>query len=93
MQFQGAAVKIQGVKVGIVAVKEWVLENHDEGQRYVDLFTPVFKGNPVILMAVNAEGKPRYGSLKRHQSIARLLQNLDPNKIPWRKFVLTKQPH
>lgn len=95
MQFQGAAIRVRGIEVGIVAVKEWVLEDHFEAQRYVDLFTPVFGGNPVILMAVSPEGKPRYGSLRRHRQIARFLQGLDPAKIPWGKFVLTKeeQPH
>lgn len=93
MQFQGAAIKVQDVKIGIVAVKERVLHDHTKAQRYVDLFTRIFDGNPVILMAVDAEGKPRFGSLKRHRHIARFLQKLDPAKIPWATIVVKEQQH
>lgn len=92
MEFQGAAVKINNQKLAIVAVKSWVLEDNAQALRYIELFSPIFQGNPIILMAVE-DGKPRYGSLKRHQHLARMLNRLKPADIPWAKFKLQEQPH
>lgn len=87
MQFDGALVKEQGQAFGIAVVKPSVGAggSHALSQAQAS-FANVFGGVPVVLMWQDARGVPSYWG---RTDIVNFLANVDPTRIPWRKYTLT----
>lgn len=83
MQFDGALVKEQGVTFAIVIVKGHVLQssNREDVRRDFARFFPL--GIPIILMAQNSSGTPRYHGRK---DIVNFLANINHARIPWKRY-------
>lgn len=86
MTFQGAVVREQGVSFAVVVVKEYVLSNSSESERAIWSFAPHFPGLPIILMAQDWRGTPKYFGRK---DIVNFLASIDFRRIPWRQYTLT----
>lgn len=85
--FQGAVVKEQGVTFAVVVIKKYVLDNHVEANRTIGAFEEqVFHGIPVVLMAQDYKGAPRYYG---RQDIARYMSKVPLRAIPWRQYTVT----
>jgi hypothetical protein len=85
MQFEGAVIKEQGVTFGILVVKEYVLNSLTETQDAMNFGTRAFGPMPVVLMAQDHRGMPRY---KGRKDIVNFLANVHPSQIPWRKYTI-----
>jgi hypothetical protein len=85
MQFEGAVVKEQGIVFAIVIVKSYVLNSSRECDETRNSFRSVFPGMPIILMAQDSNGTPTYQGRK---DIVAFLANIDPSRIPWKKYTL-----
>lgn len=86
MQFEGALITEQGVTFAIVVVKPSVLSSTDR-EKVRSQFEKYFPlGTPVILMAQDGRGIPKYHGRK---DIVRFLANIHPGRIPWKKFTTT----
>ncbi|GAE66758.1 hypothetical protein H3Z85_18020 [Chryseobacterium indologenes] len=83
MTFEGAVIKEQGVTFAIVVVKEHVLDSSTECNSTRGGFQSIFPGLPVILMAQNNRGIPRYQGRK---DIVNFLANVHPSRIPWKRY-------
>lgn len=85
MQFDGALIKEQGVTFAIVVVKPQVLTSPTiENTR--NSFKSVFGNIPIILMAQDYRGIPKYHGRK---DIVRFLANVHPSRIPWKKYTIS----
>lgn len=82
MEFDGALIKEQGVTFAIVVVKPHVLSSPSKEQVRAS-FIPVFGNIPIILMAQNSRGIPKYHG---RPDIVRFLANIHPAKIPWKHY-------
>lgn len=85
MHFEGAVVKEQGVRFGIVIVKPHVLHSRDEQQNARLLGTRAFGPMPIVLMAQDGRGTPTY--LGR-PDIVRFLAGILLEQIPWQRYTL-----
>jgi hypothetical protein len=83
MTFEGAVVKEQGVTFGIVIVKESAIRDHCAANDLIVAYQPVLGVAPVVLMAQNGRGVPKYYGRK---DIVAFLANIDFRRIPWRKY-------
>jgi hypothetical protein len=87
LQFEGSVITEQGVKFAIVVVKEHVLNNQNETDRMISAFQrQVFPGIPVVLMAQDSRGTPKY---RGRRDIVNFLANIDIGRIPWKKYTLS----
>lgn len=85
MRFQGAVVKEQGVTFAIVVVKERVIRIRSEADDAASRFRRVFPGVPVVLMAQDSKGTPKYYGRK---DIVRFLSGVPMSAIPWKEYTL-----
>lgn len=85
MKFQGAVVKEQGVTFAIVIVKMNVIENTVEREKAINLFSPIFPSMPVILMAQNSQGFPKYYG---REDIVKFLTKILITQIPWKEYTI-----
>ena len=83
MTFEGAVLKEQGVSFAIVVVKEHVLNNSSECNNARIGFQTIFTRMPIILMAQNSRGIPRY---QGRTDIVNFLANVHPSRIPWKRY-------
>lgn len=83
MKFQGAVIKEQGIKFGIVIVKSHVIRNRSEADKTIQGFGSLFGWIPVVLMAQDSKGIPTYYG---RQDIAKFLANTPIQAIPWREY-------
>ena len=83
MRFQGAVIKEQGVTFAVVIVKKSVVENRPEAERVIRTFQPAFPRAPVVLMAQDSRGVPKYFG---RSDIAKFLANVPLSAIPWREY-------
>ena len=84
MQFDGAVIREQGVTFAIAIVKPSVLQRPDKEQIRMS-FASVFGRMPIVLMAQNNQGIPRYFGRK---DIVSFLANIHPSRIPWKRFTM-----
>ena len=85
MRFDGAVIKEQGVTFAIAVVKPIVLNSSATRENTRNNFSAVFPGMPVILMAQNGRGIPRYHG---RTDIVNFLANIDPRRIPWKTYTM-----
>jgi hypothetical protein len=84
MRFDGAVIKEQGITFAIVVVKPSVLQQHSsEIEKVRAGFSRYFPKMPVILMAQNTRGIPKYHG---RTDIVKFLANIDPRRIPWKTY-------
>jgi len=83
MTFEGAVLKEQGVSFAIVVVKEYVLNSSSECNNARSGFQTIFPRMPIILMAQNSRGIPRY---QGRTDIVNFLANVHPSRIPWKRY-------
>jgi hypothetical protein len=87
MQFEGALVREQGQTFGVVVIKSSVAAGGSHALKQAqESFANVFGAVPVVLMWQDGRGIPSYWG---RTDIAKFLANLDPARIPWRKYTLT----
>jgi hypothetical protein len=87
LQFEGSVVVEQGVKFAIVVVKEHVINNSIEADKAIQTFErQVFPGIPVVLMAQDSRGRPKY---RGRRDLVNFLANIDYRRIPWNKYTLS----
>jgi hypothetical protein len=80
----GAYIKEQGVEFGVVIVQPHVLENHDEANKLISMFsTQVFAHHPVVLMATNKAGNPTYYG---RTDIINFMAKVPLKAIPWQTY-------
>lgn len=85
MRVQGAVIKEQGVKFAIVVVKSLVLQNRFTANGALQKFGGLFPGMPIIIMAQNNRGTPKYYG---RRDIVRFMSKVPLNAIPWRQYTL-----
>ena len=85
MKIQGAVIKEQGVTFAIVIVKKRVIDNRHEADRAILEFQSIFPGMPVILMAQDARGVPKYYG---RSDISRFMANVPLESIPWKEYTI-----
>lgn len=83
MSFDGAVIKEQGVTFAIVVVKPHVLNTTSSCDEARQGFSRFFPGIPIILMAQNSRGIPRY---QGRTDIVKFLANIHPSRIPWKRY-------
>lgn len=83
MQFEGAVIKEQGVTFAVIAVKSHVVGSNFECDRVRHSFGSIFPGIPIVLVGSNSVGKIIY---QGRPDIVRFLSNIDPSRIPWKKY-------
>ena len=81
--FDGALIKEQGVTFAIVVVKPSVLNSSSKIEEARESFQRFFPNVPVVLMAQNSSGTPRY---QGRTDIVKFLENIHPNRIPWTRY-------
>ena len=83
LELIGSIIKEQGVTFAVVLVKKHVIDNRIEADRLIQsLKLQIFQGMPVVLMARDTGRTQTYG----RNDIARFLANIDPGRIPWKKY-------
>ena len=83
LEFIGSIIKEQGVTFAVVLVKKQAIDNRFEAERLIQsLGMQVFHGMPVVLMTQNSGRIQTYG----RNDIAKFLANIDPRRIPWKKY-------
>lgn len=85
MQIDAALVKEQGVTFAVVAVKPHVLTSQRR-DRIASAYADHWNGVPVVLMAQDSRGKPKYYG--RHD-IVEFLASVPFEALPWRKWSLS----
>ncbi len=86
MRFQGSVINEQGVTFGIVVVQFNMLESYNRNKAdelIVQCQTSVFPGIPVVLMAQDNRGIPKYYGRK---DIVDFLASIDYTRIPWKEY-------
>jgi hypothetical protein len=85
MVLEGAVVKEQGQTFAIVVVKSQVLDSTDR-VKIQRSFSNYFPGMPIILMAQDSRGTPRYYG---RTDIVNFLSNINISRIPWKKYTFS----
>lgn len=86
LTFEGAKITEQGNTFAIVIVKESVIDNKSRADEEIIAYQQsVFPGIPVVLMAQDSRGTPRYYG---NSNIVDFLATVNPRRIPWERFTL-----
>lgn len=85
MHFEGALIKEQNVTFAIVVVKPEVLNNSTRITDARNQFGRYFPSVPLILMSQDSRGTPTY---QGRTDIVRFLANVNPSRIPWKRYSL-----
>jgi len=87
LNFEGAVIKEQGITFAVVIVKEYIIDNRLEADKMIQSFrNQIFRGLPVVLMAQNSRGVPRYYGRK---DIVNFLTHIHPSRIPWKRYTIS----
>ena len=83
LELIGSVIKEQEVTFAVVLVKKHVMDNRIEADRLIQgLIMQIFQGMPVVLMTRDSGRTQTYG----RDDIARFLANINPRRIPWKKY-------
>jgi hypothetical protein len=85
MTIEGAVVREQGVTFAIAIVKPHVLNTTIQANQALGSFGRVFPGMPVVLMAQDLSGRPKYYG---RRDIVNFLANVPIHAIPWKRYEL-----
>ena len=83
MKIQGAVIKEQGITFAIVVVKMHVVNSQSQSEEAIQSFSTLFPGMPIVLMAQDSKGTPKYRGRK---DIVNFLANLHISQIPWKEY-------
>lgn len=86
MKIQGAVVKEQGVTFAIVVTKMSIVDSVSQSQDAMQSFSTIFPGMPIILMAQDSRGTPKY---RGRPDIVKFLANLHISQIPWKEYTIS----
>ncbi|SCG85240.1 hypothetical protein [Methanobacterium congolense] len=84
-KFQGALIREQGVEFAIVIVKMHVLNSSSRAQDAILAFQRFFPGKPVILMAQDSRGIPKYYG---RNDIVNFMANVPIEAVQWQEFTV-----
>ncbi|MDR3600491.1 MAG: hypothetical protein P4L49_08445 [Desulfosporosinus sp.] len=79
-QFEGAVITEQGKTCAVVSVQPAVFQNAINATMIIKALLPVFKGMPVVLMALDAKGVPGYFG---RGDLIDLLENVNIKEASW----------
>lgn len=85
MKFTGAVIKEQGVTFAVVIVKKSIIDNRIQSNKAIQSFLPLFPSIPVVLMAQDYRGKPKYYG---RRDIVHFLASVSFQTIPWKEYKL-----
>ena len=85
MKVQAAAISLQGVDFVVALGQMGLVTNSAEGDMAIEALQPKFGGVPVVLMAQNEDGSPRYYG---DELIVRALEGVPIDEMPWREYTL-----
>jgi hypothetical protein len=85
-KIQGAVIKEQGQTFAIAIVKMFVLDSHTERENMANSLLPLFPRMPIVLMAQDSRGIPKYWGRK---DIVNLLANIEISRIPWKEYTFS----
>lgn len=85
MKFTGAVIKGQGVTFAVVIVKKSIIDNRIQSNKAIQSFLSLFPSIPVVLMAQDHRGKPKYYG---RRDIVRFLAGVSFQAIPWKEYKL-----
>ena len=83
MKIKGAVIKEQGITFAIVVVKMHVVNSQSQSEEAIQSFSTLFPGLPIILMAQDSRGTPKY---RGRIDIVNFLANLQISQIPWKEY-------
>ncbi len=83
MKVQGAVIKEQGVRFAIVIEKKSIVDSQSQGEEAINSFNPLFPRMPIVLMAQDSRGIPKYRGRK---DIVHFLTNIHLSRIPWKEY-------
>ncbi|MBN2589588.1 MAG: hypothetical protein JXA96_06990 [Sedimentisphaerales bacterium] len=83
MKVQGAVIKEQGQTFAIVVVKKHIIDSQIKSSDAINSFSHLFPGMPVVLMAQDSRGIPKYRGRK---DIVNFLASIHPSRIPWKEY-------
>jgi hypothetical protein len=86
MMIDGAVIREQGVTFAVVVVKRYVVDSRFQADDMIDQLSSVFPGMPVVLMAQDHRGVPKYYG---RSDIARFMANVPLRAIPWKRYSVT----
>lgn len=86
MKIQGAVIKEQGVTFAIVIVKMHVLNSQFQREETTRSLSFLFPGMPIILMAQDSRGIPKYFG---RRDIVKFLANLHISQITWKEYTFS----
>ena len=79
----GALIREQGIKFAIILVKQHILNTSSSADEVIMKSRPIFPGVPIILMAQDSRGAPKYYG---RRDIVKFLASVPMEAIPWRKY-------
>lgn len=85
VNFEGAVIKEQGVRFGVIAVKGHILNLSSRCDSVVEFGREVWGPIPIVLMAVDGRGLPTY---KGRRDLVNFLASIDAGRIPWKRFTV-----
>ena len=85
MKIQGAVIKEQGITFAIVIVQMHVVDSQSQSEEAILSFNALFPGMPIVLMAQNSSGTPKYRGRK---DIVNFLAKLHISQIPWNEYTV-----
>jgi hypothetical protein len=85
VRIQGAVIKEQGVTFAVVVVKMHIVDSQSQSEDTIRSLSSIFPGIPIVLMAQNTRGTPKYRGRK---DIVNFLANLHISQIPWREYTV-----
>ena len=86
VEFTGAVIIEQNITFAVVIVKRSYLSDKNAADGLIDSLQPSFGGIPVVLMAQDENGTPKYYGRK---DIAQFLMTVPVENIPWKKYSLS----
>lgn len=87
IKIQGAVIKEQGQIFAIVIVNSFILDSHTERQKMANSLQPLFPRKPIVLMARDSNGIPKYWGRK---DIVNFLTDIDISRIPWKEYTFSQ---
>ena len=86
VKIQGSVIREQGQTFAIVIVKMFVLDSLIEREKMQSSLRQLFPNMPIILMAQDARGIPKYwGKI----DIVNFLATIDISQIPWKEYTFS----
>lgn len=83
MRIEAALIREQGVNFAVVVVRRSVLDSSNQREDTIAQFSRVFDGVPIVLMAQDGRGTPRYFG---RTDLVDWLSNVPFEALPWAEY-------